>query len=136
MEDITKLLIKAKIASTEWKDDVISKTITIITESFVDLIIDWDKDSGESWIRIIKNNEVIGFIRVDFPLLIINTKFEAELLELKDRINCKILIVTDFNNKNFSIKVDAFNQVFELNKTSEAINLNRFSINELWYETV
>lgn len=132
MINIEATLLRAASSATAWTSDEALKVANNVNGGH-SIIIDWDRDAGESWIRVIDFGHVIAYVSVEIPLAFIEQgrKVSEDL-----RPAVEVLVVDDFNSAELSCSLRVAGEVFSDTSRFEEIELDRFSVNDLWYATV
>lgn len=98
----------------------------------------WDKECGEGWASIFKDEIFIGYISSFMPLCFCKT---CLVEEIKKVFGDTIIILgeMDFDDKKWFIdeyklkkKMDNFNWIIQ----EGVLNVEAFSINDFWYATI
>ncbi len=137
MTDISGIL-KASFAKSEsWREKELAATIKSLTK-VPELMIDWDKDDGETWVRILTNGKVIAYIAVVIPIIVVISDYVKTILISINEQDCFVIEVEDFDSKTYSIEVvliPVIEEVFR-REWSAHIKPETFSINDFWWTTV
>ncbi|MFG2091911.1 MULTISPECIES: hypothetical protein [unclassified Spirillospora] len=92
--------------------------------------VDWDENAGETWLRVIAGKQVVGLISTVLPFAFIqeNTMAKEE--------GMVIVTVDDFNYPQLSCSLSTLNNAFDVPERLQLLDLEKFSVNDLWYATV
>jgi hypothetical protein len=137
MRDISTLINAASLKSKDWtKEDAETMVQSLI--EIPKVFLDWDKGDGETWARLLSEENVIAYVSVPMPIIICLDEY-AEFILPKLATKTEFFIeVKDFEEHIFSIDpslIPIIEQIFCC-KWSNRINPQQFSINELWWSTV
>lgn len=110
-----------------WTPDTLNTVVHVLIDRIAAATDDWDASSGEEWVQFSANGGVILYLRVNFPLAIILSGYEAVL----DEIPVVVVSVEDFHQTKFSIDQTVVGVVFA-HGVQRAFNPTSFTIQELW----
>ena len=134
--DLTKSIIVAK---SYLKDVQIDQIISMIDELSDELncLIDWDKDDGEQWGRLMQDKRVVVLFNAKLPLLFVDNDFHTkavEYFESNDMSKLVVLKVESWDKADNSVDFSVLSGIVDWHSSS--ISQDQFSINELWFATV
>ena len=72
MKNLTYEILKIKKYQKTWSEEKLKLIIKLWGQLDNSLNFDNDIESGEQWVKILKNNNVIAMIGVGIPMLILN----------------------------------------------------------------
>ncbi|WP_437968480.1 hypothetical protein WMF04_03945 [Sorangium sp. So ce260] len=96
--------------------------------------VDWDRDAGEDWGRVLAGDEVVAYVWTRAPFVVLTEALQAVSGELES-MRIKTLVVPDMQEKCLTTNreiVDAWAG----HATSEVLSLTSFSADDLWWATV
>jgi hypothetical protein len=96
--------------------------------------IDWDMGAGEKWGRVVRDDQALALVAVDVPVVIVHASVVWDRSFL-DEMGAHVLVVEDMSRCEFSFDATNFRSWFGRD-VSSAIDLDSFSIDELWWATV
>lgn len=139
MRNLTDEILLSKKYLKDWSREKLEQIVKSWKLEDNALIFDNDPGSGELWVRVIKNNEVLCLLGVSLPLLIMSEK--CEKFNLDDDLVKLVHVVsdTDFNEKSWEINlkiIEAFVPEINWHASLDAVNTKYFSMNDFWYATV
>lgn len=95
--------------------------------------VDWDRDSGEDWIRILRGPEVVALVSAIGPLaFVVGSSADRELAR-----RMGVVVVPDLQAAVLASDVTALRDAFgERAVNSPALNPQCFSAEDLWFVSV
>jgi len=72
MKNLTFEILKAKEYQETWSNEKLEQFIKLWGQVENSLKFDNDIESGEQWVRVFKNNAILGMLGVSVPILFLN----------------------------------------------------------------
>ena len=105
---------------------------------YADCRAEWDPNSGEQWVRILKTSTLLGLVWVPGPL-VIETKGHREVAAEVTRVTstyCEILVVPHMNTPILSFAANRMEKVWpDGDWPTGAVDPSAMSAYDLWYAT-
>ena len=139
MRDLTNEILKSKRNQNTWSQEKLELLLKLWGQVDDSLKFDNDIESGELWVRVLKNSKVIGIIGVNIPLLIITDNYLNNSRNYDFFRDVHIVEDVDFNVNSWYIDLDTIKlSVPEITwrASQDAVNPECMSINDFWYATV
>lgn len=134
--NLTEKLALAIAKAENWSEacflQVLSEMITILSGSR----LDWDSDAGEEWGRVLFDDLIVAILRVNFPFCVVHEYWQVSLTPILKKRDIVALSVQDLEAKIFCIDPSAVSRLFGRDSITGSIDLEKFSINELWWATI
>ena len=134
--DVTDQFIAAR-ARGPWPIEEVVKACADGT-AFPDCRAEWDPNSGEQWVRILKTSTLLGLVWVPGPL-VIETKGHREVAAEVTRVTstyCEILVVPHMNTPILSFAANRMEKVWpDGDWPTGAVDPSAMSAYDLWYAT-
>lgn len=131
-EKITIAIAKAE----NWSKGNFLKVSSEMTIVLSGSCFDWDADAGEEWGRLLFDDIVVAILRVNFPFCVVSESWEVTLAPILEKSDIVILSVQDFEAEVFCIDPSMIKNFFGRDSLPNSIDLEKFSINELWWATI
>ena len=139
MKDLNSIFIDAKKKKTFRDDFEMENLINIILQSNNNIYLDWDKDTGENWIRLFQHSNVIicmlhRIIGVTFVRL-------SETYDLmKEELRSIYVVETeDYDLEEWYIDLNILrecNPEIDWHASSNAVDVGKMSLNDLYFATI
>lgn len=139
MHDITFAFESALEASTGWNYGIVAQTLQSIVVCNSTWEKDWDELAGENWGTILSPTETVALICSKVPLLFVKDAFFdpiAKHLSSSELLNLTIVSTIDFDLRQFTVKKDVIESIFNISITGSDFDVNCFSASDLWYFSV
>lgn len=126
--DISPLLLL--IAHMQWTTTVAMDTARELAEA-ARLIVDHDVGAGETWIRLIRDTDVQGFVHTLRPLI----AAEPSVVLAARPDETSVVLSTSLSAKRFTATRDALEAAFPERSQSSVLQ-DPFSMEDLWFASV
>lgn len=93
--------------------------------------LDWDRDSGEMWARLLRSREVLALIRANLALVLVRRDL-AEQAAAVD-LPAEVVPVAAFDEVCFEADADLLARLFPITPRSPGFDPAAFSAFDLWY---
>ena len=135
MKKLDEIILTAELHKQNWNELDFTNILNILSSS-ENISISWDNEAGENWASIIKNQVVIAFICRNLPLgFIQDTHFET-ISTIINNDSFQIEVVKDFDSPNWFIESKDILNLIDWHASKEAVDITKFSINDLTYATM
>lgn len=98
--------------------------------------IDWDEASGETWGRLLLGNDPAVAVSSLLPVAFVRTPVVAEVLSVLEIAGVRVILTSDWEQREFSADSEIVKQAFGVSEWSAAVDPDGFSASELWWMTV
>lgn len=132
MIDIDDTLRRASVLAGNWSADAALEVAHGLGRS-VAATIDWDNGAGETWIRLIKESQVVGLISTAFPIAFVVSEIGPEEAQHQGLL---ILALLAIDEPILRAEKGALSEAFGATARLDALNMDAFSAHDLWYATV
>ena len=95
--------------------------------------IDWDEGAGENWLRVIDGDQVVGLVSAVLPFSFVQ-RSEGSLGWCDKEV--VVVVVDDFDDLQLSCSPSVLCGVFGSSERLKLLDLDGFSVSDLWYSTV
>ena len=134
MIDMTEILLRAEQYDSLWSKD----SLKLLIGKKEAMIFDWDMECGERWATVFLDHKFIGYKSSIVPIVFCKTVF---LKEIENFLEEKVIIINedDFDSKKWFIDPQRIEKCsLKLNWiiSEQVLDLEQFSINDLWYATI
>ncbi|MEM9540594.1 MAG: hypothetical protein AAGA60_13965 [Cyanobacteria bacterium P01_E01_bin.42] len=134
-KNLTSYFLEARSFLPHWSlqnSDLLSKIVKSIPNSR----IDWEWETGELWASIFIEEKWIGTIRSEIAIAFFLEEYSLSIVELMAEYGVKLVVVKDFETKEFKIEKEKCDRLFVECRNGEAVDLERLSIADLWWATI
>lgn len=139
MKNLTCEILKAKEYQELWSNEKLVLFIKLWGHVDNSLRFDSDIESGEQWVRVFKNNTILGILGVSIPMLFLNEHCENSNGDYDFAKDVHVVKDKDFDANSWYIDLDIVElSVPEIiwHASLDAVNPECMSINDFWYATV
>ena len=136
MKSLDDIIEKAITKKTIWGEDAFISILRKLESSYKGLSYYWDDEAGENWATVLQNEDIIAIICHDLPITFLKESYIemfSSLLELKD---LEIEISKDFDIPEWTLKSSQNQFAIGWHADKEAVNPEKFSVNDLKYATI
>lgn len=98
------------------------------------LVTDWDRAAGESWIRLLDDDAVVFLVSTKLALVLtLSGRFRLPA-DLAPKL--ELLEAASLDRPDFTCSAAVLDTAFPGASASPALDVDRFSLMDLWYATV
>jgi hypothetical protein len=134
LRDITADLAAASSARQSWSPVDAAALLDSIAQALPGSMIDWDRDAGEEWGRIVDHDGVVAFVRARTPLVILARARFPDLAAIDDSRSI-VIVVDDVDDPSLTASKASIEEAFPERRVSASLDLAAFSAMELWFAT-
>lgn len=139
MKDLNSIFIDAKKVRIFCDDFEIENFINIILQSDNNISLDWDKDSGENWIRLYQHTKgIICMMHRRIGVAFVRLSEIDELI--KDELRSIFVVETeDYDLEEWCIDLSTLRECtpeIEWHASSYAVDPRNMSLNDLYFATI
>lgn len=128
-------LLLAEVAGTTWGQVCPFEIMQLIARRVgAKATVDWDRDAGEDWGRVLAGNEAVAYVWTRAPFVVLAEALQAVSGELES-MRVKALVVSDMQEKCLTANRETVD-AWAGRATSEVLSLTSFSADDLWWATV
>lgn len=139
MRNLTCEIIKSKEYQKTWSKEKLELFIKLWGQVDNSVKFDCDIQSGEQWIRVFKDNVIVGMLGVNIPMLLLNELYESSNRNYNFIKDVHVVKVINFDANSWNIDLNIIKlAVPEIiwHASLDAVNPECMSINDFWYATV
>lgn len=123
-------------ASHEWSPSKTAEVLECLRDASGAEQIDWDRDAGETWGRLLVETQPIVALSAVVPIAIVRTPVDSRLFVILDRMGIATIASSDWDQHEFTADPEIVKRAFRRESWSAAVDPNTFSASELWWMTV
>lgn len=135
MKKLDEIILIAELNKQNWNEVDFTNILNILSSS-ENISVSWDNEAGENWASIIKNQVVIAFICRNLPLGFIQDAHFETISTIINNDSFQIEVVKDFDSPNWFIESKDILNLIGWHASKEAVDITKFSINDLTYATM
>ena len=136
LHDITESLQDAVAASPAWSASVAAETLEDLRHALGDGRIDWDRDAGEAWGRLMVAARPVVALSALVPLALVSGPVDSRVLSVLERSKVVVIASADWERRELKADPETVKRVFRRTEWSAAVDPQGFSASELWWMTV
>ncbi|MBP0019464.1 MAG: hypothetical protein J7647_18165 [Cyanobacteria bacterium SBLK] len=134
-QNLTSYFLEARSFLPQWSlqnTDLLAAIVKFVPNSR----IDWEWETGEFWASVFIEEKWIGTIRSDIAIAFFLEEYSPFMVELMAEYGVKLIVVKDFETKEFKLDREKCDRLFVEFRNGEAVDLERLSIADLWWATI
>lgn len=102
-----------------------------------DFSVDWDREDGEQWGRLLVENNVAVLFNARMPIIFVNSVFHEDLLAYFEKEQFKELVIIEVKSWALAEYELNLSEIADIIKwKSSNVPEEKISINDIWYATV
>ena len=139
MSDLLEILIKAKDKCLFKEEEVFIRALDEIKQFDRDLNLDWDDGAGEEWARLNhQEHGIVYMINSKIGIIFARKSYESKIPQVLFSMY-EVFITENYDKDEWFIdlaKLKSEVKQISWHASEEAVNPNKFSLNDLYFATV
>lgn len=133
--DITAMLESARETGS-WSKGVFRRVLDKLAEALAGGSVDWDREAGEEWGRILVGGEVIALVWLRGAFAFLGLSHTDALSRVLQDYPVQYEVVDDWAEAKYRIDGESLLRLTGRDQISEAFDAGGFSANDLWWATI
>jgi hypothetical protein len=134
--DLTPILLSRLDASLQWSPSRVVKLLERLQVCVVGSRIDWDKDAGEAWGRLLIARSPSLAVSAVIPLAFAQAPINPDIHAFLESEGVVTITTSNWELREFSADPEIVRRAFKREEWSAAVDPKQFSVAELWWMTV
>ncbi len=138
MSDLLEILIKAKVKCLFKEEEVFIRALDEIKQFDKDLNLDWDEGAGEEWARLNhQEHGIVYMINSKIGIIFARKSYESKIPQVLFSMY-EVFITENYDKDEWFINLAKLKlevKQISWHASEEAVNPNKFSLNDLYFAT-
>ncbi len=133
--DIASKLESAR-RGRKWTKESFRQLLAKLAAAVMNSSIDWDRQSGEEWGRVVFEGEVLVLLWIKGTFAFLNSAYIDVLSEILASYSVQFEVVDDWDEARYKVDRILLLRLSGRSELSEAFDPAGFSANDLWWATI